>query len=501
MQNATEITRGFVQRLEVGRAGLVSVSLIEVTGAIRNFVIEDLDADPERFNERLSKLGILRDAMDRAEPVEIQHAQGESGATILSVARITRDQLDPNQQVGQASGLVLSVLLQSQNGISGNTEQHDIADVVIISESLSPFALELNMQVPERHVASHQFELLNDAMLHGRYVRVLYTTSNSDNVGRPRIIAVMTNVTPAFGREGADTTELHGFVESLSLIPLAAAAVGTLAHVRFTTTLAFDGPGGTVGLDPFIPETIDLLVPKGSLAYALFEAGLRDNLRMRVQGLTRSQKGDDRPEPEPGRTPTNVPASVEDVPPAMVAVESETGGRRGEATDAMVEMVEMATARRANMATVERAVTVSASAQNFTLVTGAELLAPLASASRPVWVLISRETLDYGPEQMLCTPGLPTSDLTPRSLRNMRIPYPAVWKGMGCFNAGVYRFQFNLQTEFRVLVDDRELCIYDTEVETVKIAHACLGGEHQVFVELYDWICDYNFVMDVYRIR
>ena len=70
--------RGFVERLEIGRAGLVTASLSHDDGTQADYLISDLDADPERFNERLSKLGILRDAMTRAEPVEIEFDQGDN---------------------------------------------------------------------------------------------------------------------------------------------------------------------------------------------------------------------------------------------------------------------------------------------------------------------------------------------------------------------------------------------------------------------------------------
>ena len=67
-----ETLRGFILKIEVGRAGLVRVTVLLDSGNVRIFVITDLDADPERFNERLSKLAIVRDAMDRGEPVEIE---------------------------------------------------------------------------------------------------------------------------------------------------------------------------------------------------------------------------------------------------------------------------------------------------------------------------------------------------------------------------------------------------------------------------------------------
>ena len=45
----------------------------------------------------------------------------------------------------------------------------------------------------------------------------------------------------------------------------------------------------------------------------------------------------------------------------------------------------------------------------------------LASASRPVWIQISRKSLDVGPDAT-CTEGLPSNDLTPRGLRIYTFP-------------------------------------------------------------------------------
>ncbi len=89
-----ETKRGFVQRIEIGRAGLVVVTLLHEDGATAEYHIRDLDADPERFNERLSKLGVLRDAMTRAEPVEIECSREDktgSPRLIERATRITRD--------------------------------------------------------------------------------------------------------------------------------------------------------------------------------------------------------------------------------------------------------------------------------------------------------------------------------------------------------------------------------------------------------------------------
>ena len=135
------------------------------------------------------------------------------------------------------------------------------------------------------------------------------------------------------------------------------------------------------------------------------------------------------------------------------------------------------------------------------LVFNAELLAHLASASRPVWINVSRQSLDHGPEGYSCTTGVPSSDLTPRTLRDLRIPYPAEWCGLACFNPGIYCFQLKLPTAFKLFVNGKELCLYDSTEAGIKMGYACLEGCHEVCVKIDNWICEYEFVMDVYQLR
>src|SRR5437868_4918492 len=102
--------RGFVERLEIGRAGLVTASMLHDDGSSADYLIADLDADPERFNERLSKLAILRDAMSRAEPVEVEYVANDSGGrTIERVVRITRDVLAANGATQQVPVFVIGI--------------------------------------------------------------------------------------------------------------------------------------------------------------------------------------------------------------------------------------------------------------------------------------------------------------------------------------------------------------------------------------------------------
>lgn len=458
------VIRGFVQKIDVGRAGLVQVTLVHEDATSGVYIIRDLDADPERFNERLSKLGVLRDAMNRAEPVEIEHHKGEGGEEIDRAVRITRDDLAPPQQTEVVTGLVVQVSVGASQGIqAGSAERPDEAAVVLFTAATGLKSFVLNLQIPERPVAQQQLRILLDAE---EKTRAVVLQVDPKNAGASRILSVA--AVDANFLAGSDTgQDLNGFVESLSLIRVSTIVMtATFAHVRFTTAPPFTGPGNIVSKSPFTPMTMDLLVPKNSLVYELFEAGLRDNLRMRVlaEGLV-TRTGDQKANAE---TNVNFPVRL-------------TTGL--------------------NLATLAN---ISAAAAGETpmlyLALAAELLAPLASASRPVWINIERESLDRGPE-CGCAEGTPSSDLNAKTLRDLRIPYLAVWKGLGCFNRGVYRIQIEADTVITLALDGVKLCVHDSDNPKVKFAYVCLCGDHELEIKLADWTCDKEFNLDVYRLR
>ena len=457
-----ETKRGFVQRIEIGRAGLVVVTLLHEDGATAEYHIRDLDADPERFNERLSKLGVLRDAMTRGEPVEIECSrEDKAGAPRLieRATRITRDSGWLAQHLETLDALVADVSVFAENRAAAAGEKADTAKVSVITGDLVRRELTLDLQIPERDVASAQLRIILDAKQQGMPLR-FYVDSESN-----RITGVATDASlQQFGRDNG--TVLDGFVEALSMVQTAG-GTDDLAVVRFITAPAFSGAGNVVALTPFTPDNVDLLVFRESTNYKLFEAGLRDNLRMRVMVLTVSGGQKDRQPKGKADESTSKPASSGGAPVAA-------------AKKPMANEYEI---------------------PEIVFVTGAELLAPLASASRPVWIKIARKTLDEGPDGFECTAGVPSSDLTPQTLRDLRLPYPAVWTGWGCFNHGVYRFQFDLPGPFEISVDGKPLCLHDADIGGIKFAHACLGGEHEVKVKVENWTCDKQFIMDVYRIR
>jgi hypothetical protein len=236
--------------------------------------------------------------------------------------------------------------------------------------------------------------------------------------------------------------------------------------------------GNIVKLLPFTPTDITLAVVRGAPEYALFEAALRDKLRVRA--LTVDPRKPDEPG-DPGKTP----------PPAEPSKAPRASGVAAEGEAAMATKIRKAASARARLMSGDK---------EIHLVRGAQMLHALASASRPVWIQVQRRSLDVGPDEA-CTEGLPSNDLTPRGLRDLGLPYKAEWVGWGCFNHGVYRFQFTLKTPFEIIIDDVPRCVHIGEDGKSRFAHACLDGEHEVRIVLHEWTCKQDFVIDVYRIR
>jgi hypothetical protein len=467
-------TRGFVGRIEVGRGGLVRATLVN-EGGRTIYTVSDIDGDPERFNERLTKVGILRDAMNRVEPVEIETEGDKGGNEIERVARITRDQLLDDGTMSLISGLVLKVLVESRNAIQGSGEAHDNAQVSLIGLDGTTHDARLDLQAPERLVAIEQLRMLSDALESGAIVRLLVNSKDdAEESGTPEIVSVWVGAGSNDDRGEDSASIVCGFVESLgTMLPAAvASAAGSLALARITSGPELSGAGGTVDPAPFTPATLGFLVARGSVVYALLEAAVWENVRVRVRFLELlGRDGHDNA----------------DISRDKVVISRDKGAKKVAAE--YTGTVETPDADGEGMVEVKG------------LLLSAELQAPLASASRPVWVHIDREMLDRGPEAD-CVPGLPSTSLRTRTLRDLRIPYPAEWIGYGCFNHGVYRFQMVAPARSQIVVDGEPLCLFPGGKDgDVVVGYACLEGDHCVTVQIPEYVCDTDFDLDVYRVR
>lgn len=459
------VIRGFVEALEVGRAGLVTVIVMIEDGTTRNFTLADLDADPERFNERLSKLGLLRDALDRAEPIEIEFGDGDNDNTsIHRVRRLTRDALARPKSLSQTQGSIIGLALNLDNRTAPRAEIGDLASVILFVLGGGIERFYIPMQTPERDAAVVMVDLIRHAQMQGRGVTIVYDTQT-------RHIATLDITSNSRGGDDRTPQTVSGYVESLE-----PTAFGDLVVAELTTAPAFDTDSNTVPMTPFDPQSYLIVLTHGSVDYALAEAALRDKLRLEVTGDLFDERQPDDNDSTPddvGRGDVGVAAPAE--PAAMIET--------------------MARARFSTRQPVSELATTT-----VLLVWQVKLDAPLSSAARPVWIEIDRRALDVSPDAS-CVEGLPSNDLRPLTLREVNLPYKAQWDGLACFNHGVYRFEMQIDTPFELKIDGEAVCVHQDQESGVWFAHACLDGDHTVCLTFEEWRCGSEFDMDVYRIR
>jgi hypothetical protein len=435
--------RGFIEALGIGRAGQVEANVLHGDGSVALYTITDLDADPERFNERLSKFGILRDAMDRAEPVEIEFPFDDGGRPIDRVKRLTRDALARPTSTTVAEGMVVGLAVSFEVATGPRGEATDRADLIIMTE-FGNQGLTIALQSPERSTGMAMVDMLRAAQAAGQSVQVTYDAKDM-LVTRVAISDVM-----GLG-QGVDTDRFSAFVETISHLPQS-----NLMLITVTTAPEFQTDGNVVPLLDFDPSRRGLAVVRGAPEYALLEIALRDKLR--VELLTSRPRRDD-----------------------------DGGDEGGDDNDSTNDGPRVVGAAAVVIPEVY-------------LVRGATVQHALCSASRPVWIEINRRALDIGPDAE-CMDGLPSNDMRPRSLRELNLPYRAAWIGMGCFNHGVYRIQIRSGLMIAVLVDGEPICLHSGAEPGLIFGHACLEGDHEVQVVIENWKCSAEFDIDVYRIR
>ncbi|AKJ32139.1 hypothetical protein [Caldimonas brevitalea] len=443
------VLRGFVERLEVGRAGRAVAAVLHDDGTRADYRLSDLAVNSVRAGEAAAQLALLRDALSRAEPIEIDYAQEapQGPRDLERVTRITRDALLSSESTEAVPVHVVGVALFAHNQAGATAELSDTAAVTVLDAEGHVRQYLLELQIPERCVGQALLDQLCTAQHRGTPV-VLHVAARE-----LRIVGLEVGGAEATADVGSSTEVLDGFVEHIVCAP-GLTAIGNSALVGFTTAPAFSGVGHTAALQSFTPRLRRFLVVTGSQEYGLFVAALRDKLRMRVLAGSVVQPADAAP-----RAQTAADAVEESLPTADHA-------------DGPVRMV-----------------------------CAAQLLAPLASMSRPVWLQVCRQSLDDGPEPAQCHDGLPADDAEVSTTAPTTAPRTAQWTGLACFNPGVYRFQFELPVTFEVNVDGRPLRLHPGDRGGLHFAHARLDGEHEVRVQLHQWTSQHRFRLDVYRIR
>jgi hypothetical protein len=510
---ATTIS-GFVIRTFAGRAGLFTATIQKLDGSAPVEVqVSDLDGEPERFNERLTKVRLFRDAMTQAEPVVVDYEDVENGGReVESVRNLARDHLWIGSAAQDLVGVVGNVSVEEQSGASGHAEHSDIARIALIDPvSGEQTQVQLALQRAERSVTSAMLELLRTCHETGDPVAVRVVEGGGTEAVPSRFVLSVTRADLAVRQP----VSVDCFVERVGVEIIHARP---FARVRVTTVPRFVGSGGTVDPSFYRPQELMCYVAKGSHMLELLEQSLNAGQRVRLSLARPTGQGDD-----DGQNP----------------------GGHGDETGGMVPKA-MSMAELPDITVLPDYG--DAGGRVAGLVLGVELLAPLASAVRPVWVRVRREALDQPPPGE-CLDGTPTSDLAPVNVASLQVPHRAAWEGVGCFNRGVYRVQIVAPVAPRIFLDGKELpCVTavpftgkgaGSESEgqgaepskdevmaisrdikqpgdtkpwrprpgrqeqdlRVYLAHICVEDCHTLRIEFDEWRCGYVFDLDVMKLR
>lgn len=152
-----------------------------------------------------------------------------------------------------------------------------------------------------------------------------------------------------------------------------------------------------------------------------------------------------------------------------------------------------------------------------------ELLCPLASAARPVWITFETAPLCEEPSTSCVT--VPTiQNPTEATLNN--VPHNVRWHGTGWFARGIWRIVVSSAGKTSILIDCKAPCVRKSEElqmstdigvrdapvsnlpinmrperPTVLIAHAYLDGVHELTFDVSGHTCSSLFRVVIYRIR
>src|SRR6267378_381684 len=102
--------KGFVQAIQARGDGWLEVSVLATHAGndLRSFLIEDLDGNIDDNNRRLAQLGLLRDALTRVLPVELEYrVDSERGNVVEDVTVHPRPAIEGRGPGRRVEGTVI----------------------------------------------------------------------------------------------------------------------------------------------------------------------------------------------------------------------------------------------------------------------------------------------------------------------------------------------------------------------------------------------------------
>jgi hypothetical protein len=297
--------RGFVDSVQIRDDGWVEfvVQAVHAGNARKTFFIESLDGDVESANRRLGQLSLLRDALARTLPLEVEYSDDpESGALVEDLTVTPRPSIEGRRGTRRIEGVVIGVALTERGPESASSpyrDEADLAGATLLAEDGTVEQVLLDLQRPDPLTGHAMLELLQAAHRTRRPVAVLVTAEvRGDEIRASRDVAATGKTAPGYVQACEWLTvpeelleEVVAFVERLGqrYESFDAGEASALSNVRVTYTTAPEQmPEGDVSENgSFVPQTLEAWVHGDSPLLDRLEAALRDRLQVRL-GLSGS---------------------------------------------------------------------------------------------------------------------------------------------------------------------------------------------------------------------
>ncbi len=452
--------KGFVSSLQVRSDGWVEVEVLlpHSGNSRRTCFVQDLDGAPGQANRRLSQTGLLRDALARSLPLELEiRSDNEVGDVIEDVSVLPRASLAAHLPTQRVVGVVIGLAVAEvgpTSAASPYADPPDLGSVTLLADDGSLLQAQLDLQRPYPLYAQQALALLTQAQRTRRPV-ALTLGQRGEGAGKdeprraaavagarkgaPVVLAVEYEAVPV-----AELSETYAFIERLtqrheSWQPDEAPALSQV-RVQYTSAPAQTPEGDVSDNGSFTPAAGVAWVHVDSPMLASLNQALRERLMVRL-GLQQ---------------------------------------------DHVHEVV---------------------------------LVAPMGSAARPVWVEMRKRLLPKGAGP-LCN-NVPTVQ-GPGAGAFADLPLSLSWVGHGYFAPGLWRFVVITAGEAKLSIDCKAPCLDEPgpgcadapapaepsrcgtpagdERQRVQ-HHAYLGGMHRVEVVLTGHACHAPFELRAYRIR
>lgn len=441
--------RGFVESIEARGDGWIEfvVHAVHAGGERGTFFIRDLDGDQTQTNRRLSKLGLLRDALSSVLPVQLQYTETDNQGNITDDLTVFPRPFFEGRGPGRAvSGTVIGVSVIERGPESSATpyrDESDLAFAEILTDTGSVERVLVDLQRPDALTGHAFLRILQRGFETRRPVELSISTGLAEPKGVDRVRQFEADRIPAgfvlnAGWKFVEPAELTYIVAFLERIGQRYESYDCdnplyLSHLSVVyTTAPKQYPSGDVSEDgSFVASSGEARVHCDSPLLEVLKAALRDGLQVEL-GLDEE-------------------------------------------------------------ATIHEVVLVS----------------HLGSAARPIWIEVHRSTHTDTPARLLCD-NVPTIRAVDGSQLD-EIPRSVDWNGKAYFNEGIWRFVILAANPTSLLVDGEEICPdppvqpggtgYYQARRAARTVHAYLNGVHSIAIRVDDHTCAAPFRLHVYRIR